>query len=91
MIIAEKLAKTFYVHKKEPGLRGSLRSLIKREKVTKQAVRGSLASRSAEGEILGLVGANGAGKTTLVKMLAGIVHPTSPADAPAGRTEPWER
>jgi ABC-2 type transport system ATP-binding protein len=46
--------------------------------------------RVDEGEIVGVVGANGAGKTTLVKMLAGIIHPTS-GDARVLGHRPWER
>jgi len=71
MIKAEKLSKTFTVHKKAPGLMGSMKSLIFREKIQREAVKGAT-FEVHEGEIVGLVGANGAGKTTLVKMLAGI-------------------
>jgi len=83
------LAKVFHVHKKEPGLKGSLRSLFRREKIAKHAVKG-VSFRVDEGEIVGLIGANGAGKTTLVKMLAGIIHPTSGSANVLGFT-PWER
>jgi viologen exporter family transport system ATP-binding protein len=89
MIEVDKLAKTFVVHKKDPGLLGSLRSLFRRERITKHAVR-DVSFRVGEGEIVGLVGANGAGKTTLVKMLAGIIHPTS-GDARVLGFRPWER
>jgi ABC-2 type transport system ATP-binding protein len=89
MIDVEHLSKTFTVHRKEPGLVGSLRSLVHRERVEKHAVR-DVSFRVAEGEIIGLVGANGAGKTTLVKMLAGIIHPTS-GDARVLGFRPWER
>ncbi len=89
MIHADKLSKTFYVHQKEPGLRASLRALVKREKVAKEAVRG-VSLDVGKGEIVGLVGANGAGKTTLVKMLAGIIHPTG-GDASVLGFRPWER
>jgi ABC-2 type transport system ATP-binding protein len=89
MIEVDALSKTFYVHRKAPGLWGSVRSLFRREQVAKDAVRDAT-FRVGEGEIIGLIGANGAGKTTLVKMLAGIIHPTS-GDARVLGFRPWER
>ncbi|MFC1587126.1 ATP-binding cassette domain-containing protein [Planctomycetota bacterium] len=89
MITVTNLSKDFEVHKKAPGLMGSVKSLFWREKVVKEAVK-SCSFQINEGEIVGLVGANGAGKTTLIKMLSGIIYPT------AGKAEvlgyvPWER
>jgi ABC-2 type transport system ATP-binding protein len=89
MIRVRDLSKTYYVHKKQPGLLGSVKSLFVRQRVPKHAVRG-IDLDVAEGEILGLVGPNGAGKTTLVKMLAGIIFPTSGSAEVLGHT-PWER
>lgn len=89
MIQVENLRKSFRVHKKEAGLKGSLRGLIKRQWEEKQALRG-VSLKVGAGEIVGLVGANGAGKTTLVKLLAGIVHPSSGDAKVLGHT-PWER
>jgi ABC-2 type transport system ATP-binding protein len=89
MIQVDGLSKTFYVHRKAPGLRGSIRSLFRRERVPRHAVRNAT-FQVAEGEIVGVVGANGAGKTTLVKMLAGIIHPTA-GDARVLGYRPWER
>ncbi len=89
MIEVDKLTKSFFVHKKEAGLLGSVRSLFKREKIEKTAVS-EVSFRIGEGEIVGLVGANGAGKTTLVKMLAGIIFPTR-GDARVLGYRPWER
>ncbi|MHC5011790.1 MAG: ABC transporter ATP-binding protein [Planctomycetota bacterium] len=89
MIRADRLTKTFYVHEKEPGLRASLRSLFRRQRTARHAVK-EVSFEVGEGEIVGLVGANGAGKTTIVKMLAGIIHPTS-GDASVLGHRPWER
>ncbi len=89
MIEVDGLSKTFHVHKKAPGLGGSIRSLFRREKIAKHAVK-NVTFNIAEGEIVGLVGANGAGKTTLIKMLAGIIYPTAGAARVLG-FRPWER
>ena len=89
MIQVENLSKSFVVHQKEPGLAASVRSLFIRDKVEKHAVR-EASFEIGEGEIVGLVGPNGAGKTTLVKMLAGIIHPTS-GDARVLGYNPWKR
>ncbi|MDA1193576.1 MAG: ATP-binding cassette domain-containing protein [Planctomycetota bacterium] len=89
MIHVRDLSKTYTVHEKAPGLMGSVRSLFARKTVARHAVQG-VSLHVAEGEILGLVGANGAGKTTLVKMLAGIIHPTSGEATVLGHI-PWQR
>ena len=89
MIEVDRLSKTFRVPKKDPGFKGSLRALFRREYVVKHAVR-EVSFRVGEGEIVGLIGANGAGKTTLVKMLAGIVHATDGSARVLG-FDPWRR
>ncbi len=89
MIKVTGLRKTFTSHKKEPGLMGSVKALVKREMVVKEALK-SVNLEIQQGEIVGLIGANGAGKTTLVKILSGIVHPTS-GEATVLGYKPWER
>jgi len=89
MIQVENLSKSFVVHQKKPGLAASVRSLFRRDKIEKHAVR-EVSFKIGEGEIVGLVGPNGAGKTTLVKMLAGIIHPTS-GEARVLGYKPWKR
>ena len=89
MIRTRKLTKTFHVHEKEPGLKGSLRSLFRRKRIARHALV-DVDLEVAPGEIVGLIGENGAGKTTLVKMLAGIIHPTSGEAEVLGEV-PWKR
>ena len=89
MIEVKNLSKVFSAHVKEPGLAGSIKSLFKRNYVSKEALR-DINLTINQGEIIGLIGANGAGKTTLVKILAGIIHPTSGSVSVQGFI-PWER
>lgn len=71
----EGLCKRFAVKRKEPGLAGSLRALLRPKYVDKTAVHGiDLTVR--EGETLAFLGPNGAGKSTTIKMLTGILHPS---------------
>lgn len=85
MIIVKNLNKNFKVSIKNPGLLGSLSGLINRKYVDKNALR-DVSLTIQQGEMVGLIGANGAGKTTLVKILAGIVHPTSGVVSVLGKT-----
>lgn len=89
MIKVENLSKDFIIHRKEPGLIGSFKSLIKREKIIKKAIK-DISLQINQGEIIGLIGSNGAGKTTLVKILAGIIHPTAGSVDVLG-FNPWDR
>ncbi len=75
-IEVESLVKHFRVHRREPGLRASLRGLVRREHVEVRAVE-DVSFGIAEGEVVGFLGPNGAGKTTTLKCLTGLLHPTS--------------
>lgn len=76
MIYVEKLRKEFKKTVKDPGLKGSLKSFIKPKKEIVTAVK-DISFDVNEGEILGFIGPNGAGKSTVIKMLTGILSPTS--------------
>ncbi len=77
------LQKHYSVHRRPPGLRAALRSLIHRPKETVKAVDGiSFSIRS--GERVGFLGPNGAGKTTTLKVLAGLLFPTAGTVSVAG-------
>jgi ABC-2 type transport system ATP-binding protein len=75
-ISARNLSKTYWYHQKETGLSGSIRALLRAKKVSVEAVR-DIDLNVEVGEVVGFVGPNGAGKTTTLKMLSGILHPTS--------------
>ena len=76
MIYAENLRKEFKKIIKEPGLKGSVKSLFHPKKEIVKAVDG-ISFEVPKGEILGFIGPNGAGKSTVIKMLTGILMPTS--------------
>jgi ABC-2 type transport system ATP-binding protein len=73
--IAE-LSKTYSVPEREAGLKAALKSLVKRQMRAVKAVHG-ITFEVAPGEVVGFLGPNGAGKTTTLKMLAGLLYPTS--------------
>ncbi|MEU9268118.1 ATP-binding cassette domain-containing protein [Streptomyces sp. NPDC048251] len=70
------LSRTFHTTVRRPGLAGGLRSLVNPERVAKHAVC-DITFDVAAGELLALLGPNGAGKSTTIKMLTGILTPTS--------------
>ncbi|CCK20017.1 Daunorubicin resistance ATP-binding protein drrA [Lactococcus raffinolactis 4877] len=76
MIIVEHLDKTFKKTVKQPGLKAGFKSLFKPQIETFEAVK-DLNFEIPKGEIFGFIGANGAGKSTTIKMLTGILTPTS--------------
>ncbi|KHD46087.1 ABC transporter ATP-binding protein [Streptococcus hongkongensis] len=76
MIEVSHLHKQFIKTVKEPGLKGALRSFVKPQTESFDAVK-DLTFDVPKGQILGFIGANGAGKSTTIKMLTGILKPTS--------------
>ena len=76
MIYVENLRKDFKKTIKEPGLKGSIKSFFKPQNEIISAVDG-ITFHVPKGEILGFIGPNGAGKSTVIKMLTGILTPTS--------------
>jgi ABC-2 type transport system ATP-binding protein len=75
-IVVRHLSKFYEVHQKEPGFAGSLRAFFRRKYETVRAVE-DISFEIREGEIVGFLGPNGAGKTTTLKVLSGLLHPTS--------------
>ncbi len=83
------LTKVYRVHERDAGLAAALRSLAKRKYRDIRAVAG-VSFEVAVGEIVGFLGPNGAGKTTTLKMLSGLLHPTS-GEARVLGCIPWRR
>jgi len=85
----ESLAKSYRVYQKAEGLRASVAGLFHRKYRTVEAVRGiNLTVES--GEFVAFLGPNGAGKTTTLKLLSGVINPTSGAARVLGYV-PWKR
>ena len=87
IVTAERLSKTFQVKVRDPGLRGAVRALFRPRYRDVHAVR-DVTFRIEPGEIVAFLGPNGAGKTTTLKMLAGLLYPTSGRVEVAGFV-PW--
>jgi ABC-2 type transport system ATP-binding protein len=85
----EGLRKVFKVPVRDQGLKAATKSLVRRQHREVAAVA-SVSFSIAPGEIVGFLGPNGAGKTTTLKMLSGLLHPTSGSARVLGH-EPWKR
>jgi len=78
IVRVERLTKVFRTYRREEGLKAALKSLVRR-KATETAAVADVTFAIAPGEMVGYIGANGAGKSTTIKMLTGILTPTSGA------------
>lgn len=76
MITVKNLRKEFKKTIKEPGIKGSIKSFFNPKSEIVEAVK-DISFTAEKGEILGFIGPNGAGKSTVIKMLTGILTPTS--------------
>ena len=88
-IFVRDLTKTYHVPQRDPGLRASLRSLVRPSHLDVDAVR-SVSFTIQPGEMVGFIGPNGAGKTTTLKMLSGLLFPTR-GEAHVLCYVPWRR
>jgi len=83
------LTKVYRTYRKEGGLWGSVKGLVRRRYQETRAAD-NISFQIEEGELVGFLGPNGAGKTTVLKMLSGLLNPTSGQARVLGFV-PWER
>ncbi|HWB11502.1 MAG TPA: ABC transporter ATP-binding protein [Pirellulales bacterium] len=89
IIEISRLAKSYRVYQKQEGLLASLGGLFHRQYRTVEAVRG-IDLAVEQGEFVAFLGPNGAGKTTTLKLLSGVITPTSGSATVMGYV-PWKR
>ena len=89
MIEVRHLTRVFRTYKKQPGFWGGVKGLVRRE-FEETAAANDISFDIAEGEFVGFLGPNGAGKTTTLKMLSGLIYPTS-GTARVGGYDPTKR
>jgi ABC-2 type transport system ATP-binding protein len=89
VIEIEHLGKSYRVYQKQEGLWASVRGLFRREYREVQAVR-DINLSVKKGEFVAFLGPNGAGKTTTLKLLSGVIYPTSGTATVLGHV-PWKR
>lgn len=89
LIEIQDLTKSYRVHDKQEGLAASIRGLFWRRYRTVEAVRG-ISLQVEAGEFVAFLGPNGAGKTTTLKLLSGVIYPTSGSATVMGYV-PWQR
>ena len=89
VISVKNLKKYYKVYQKEPGLWGSIKSLWDRKYEQVKAVD-DISFEIKQGEVVGFIGQNGAGKTTTLKVLSGLLYPTSGSVSVIG-FDPWDR
>ncbi len=89
ILVVENLSKVYPVAVKEPGLKGTLTHFFRRTYRSVKAVQ-DVSFEIGMGEVVGFLGPNGAGKTTTLKMLTGLIHPSSGRVRVAGHI-PFQR
>ncbi|XOV73904.1 MAG: ATP-binding cassette domain-containing protein [Verrucomicrobiota bacterium] len=89
MIQVRDLTKVYRTYRKQSGFWGSIKGLVHRKYDQTEAVH-RISFDIEEGELVGFMGPNGAGKTTTLKMLSGLLYPSSGSASVLGHV-PWER
>jgi ABC-2 type transport system ATP-binding protein len=89
IIDIQNLEKSYRIYQKKEGLVAAIRGLFRREFKTLHAVR-DISLQVDPGEFVAFLGPNGAGKTTTLKLLSGVIYPTSGTATVMGHV-PWER